>query len=218
MDGNPPWGGQGTPTPPSGAQPPVPTDTGPPPPPPWPPQPGTKQQHRGLLVPIGVGVAVLLAAAALAVALVNGNGKASPAPGPTQSANPGPSEVLVDDADRSLCLAIAPLMIESQDTRKTFQAVGPQNSPERKFSIPKFERDTNDWARRIQQVLNDNAEPPRYLTRVLQRYIDDMTIYVVTLSPVRDSSSYETPIYDLTIMDFSGIMGRCLDVDAPWWN
>ncbi|MGH3675795.1 MAG: hypothetical protein ACRDU5_08685 [Mycobacterium sp.] len=161
---------------------------------------------------------VVLAASALVVALMNGGSEGSTAPSPTPVSNPEPAQGLVDDADHALCVAIGPLMIESQDTRKSFQAVGPQNSPERKAAIPKFESDTNDWARRIQEVLNDNADPPRYLTRVLQRYIDDMTIYVVTLSPVRDSSTYETPIYDLTIMDFAGIMGRCLDVNAPWWN
>lgn len=218
MDGNPPWGGQGTPAPPSGALPPMPTNAGPSLPPPWPPQPGNHQQRRGLLVPIGVSVAVLLAATALVVALVNGNGKASPAPGPTQSASPEPAGVLVDDADRDLCLAIGPLMRESEGTRNAFQRVGAQNTPERKAAIPKLISDTSDWARRTQAVLNEHAEPPRFLTRLLQRYIDDTMLYVVNLAPDRDSSKYETPIYDLSIMDYGGPLGRCADLDAGWWN
>ena len=187
------------------------------PPPSWSIQPQPQRQRRGVLLPLAVGVAVLLSAAALVVSLVKGGGE-SPSGASTQTGSPDRPEVLVEDADRALCTAICPLMVESQDSRKSFQAIGPQNSPERKAAIPKFERVTNEWAQRMQQVINDEASPPRYLTRVVQRYVDDMTTYVVSLSPDRDSSSYETPIYDLTIMDFSGIMGRCLDVGAPWWN
>ncbi|MGH3677807.1 MAG: hypothetical protein ACRDU5_19150, partial [Mycobacterium sp.] len=87
----------------------------------------------------------------------------------------------------------------------------------RKAAIPKFVSDTNDWAQRIQEVLNENANPPRYLTRVLQGYIDDTTMFLVTLAPDRDASKYETPIYDLSIMDYAGILGRCADLDAGWW-
>jgi len=170
-----------------------------------------------MLVPIGVGLAVVLSAAALVVALLRG-GQESARPMAAPQENMELPEMLVDGPDRELCLAIGPLMVESQDTRKTFQAVGPKNSPERRAAIPRFKSDVDDWAQRMQQTINQHEEPPRYLTRIIQRYIDDMTIYVVTLSPEREASSYETPIYDLTIIDFSGIMGRCFDVGAPWWR
>lgn len=215
MDGNSPWGGFAAA--PGGGQSPIPMNPGPPPPSAWPMPPGRTGQRRGFLLPLGVGVAILLAAAALVVALVKGGSEASSSPGPTQDAEPERAQVLLNDADRELCLAIGPLMRETQETRNTFQAVGLQNSPERLAAIPRFVESMNDWAQRIQKVLNDHAEPPRYLTRVLQRYIDDTEIYVVTLAPDRDSSKYETPIYDLTIMDFSGLIGRCGDLDAGWW-
>ena len=141
----------------------------------------------GLLVPIGVGVAVLLAAAALVVALVNGNGKASPAPGPTQSASPEPAEVLVDDADRDLCLAIGPLMNESQDTRNAFQRFGPPESPENEKLRSRSLLAIRATGRvEHKHVLNEHSEPPRFLTRTFQRYIDDTMLYVVSLAPDRD--------------------------------
>lgn len=218
MDGNPPWGGQGTPTPPSGALPPMPTNAGPSLPPPWPPQPGNHQQRRGLLVPIGVCVAVLLAATALVVALVNGNGKASPAPGPTQSASPEPAEVLVDDADRDLCEAIAPLMKESLNSSNTLTDSGPPDSPEYRAAIPKFVTDTKNWAVRTQQVLNDHSAPSRYVTRTLQRYIDDMMYFVEIVAPGRDRGSYEfeKQTWDLGIVDYQALRGRCIDVGSEW--
>ena len=189
MDGNPRWGGQGAPTPPSGAQPPVPTNAGPQPPPPWLPQPGNNQQRRGLLVPIGVGVAVLLAAAALVVALI-GVGRESGTPPPTPEPTTDSAHLLDDDADRSLCVAIGPLMRKSEDTRNAFQRTGAPGSPERNAAIPKFVSDTHDWANRVQEVLNDHAKPPRYLIRTLQRYVDDALLYAENISPDRTPSKY----------------------------
>ena len=40
-----------------------------------------------------------------------------------------------------------------------------------------------DWANRIQRLLNEHAEPPRYLTRTLQRYIDGMLLYSENMYP-----------------------------------
>lgn len=218
MDGNSPWGGQGPSTPPSGAQPPLPTNVGAPPHPPWPPQPGGAPQRRGLLVPIGVGVAILLAAVALVVALVKGSTNAPPASTPTQAANSKPAEVFVDDADRALCLAMGPLMSENNDARKAFLESGQQNTPERKAAIPKFVSDAYEWAHRAQEVLNQHSDPPRFLTRNFQQYIDYDLLFAEGLSPDRDSSVYENQIYELGTMQLSGLIGRCSEVDAPWWN
>jgi hypothetical protein len=186
------------------------------PPPPWPQQPVAKQPRRGFLVPIGVALAVLLSAAALVVALMKGSGDTSSAPTSVRTATE--AQGFDDDADRNLCFAVGPLMKESEDLRNGLINSGPQNSPERKAAIPKFQNDTYDWQHRIQQVLNDNHDPDRYLTRVLQRYVDDSVNYAEILATNRDSSKYEIPLYDLGVMDYSGVLGRCFDLDAPWWK
>ena len=38
--------------------------------------------------------------------------------------------------------------------------------------MPRFKNDTLDWADGMEDVLNEHSEPPRYLTRTLQEYID----------------------------------------------
>lgn len=194
---------------------PIPTNAGSPPPP-WPPQPIGKPPRRGLLVPIGVATAVLLSAAALVVALVNGSGDASPAPVQTQTAQP--PEVFVDDADRALCQAMGPLMSESADRNNALQDLTKQNTPERKAAIPKFVSETYDWADKAQDMLNNHPDPPRFLTRNFQRYIDDSLLFAEGLSPDRDSSVYENQIYENIIKDLAGLIGRCTEVDVRWWN
>lgn len=219
MDGNSPWGGQAPPPPPSGAQPQVPQNFGPPQPSSWQPPSGGQAARRGLLVPIGVGLAVLLSVAALVVALLkSGGNEPSPRPQPTSSADAESGEMLVDDADRSLCLAIGALMKESEDLKNNYLNTGPQNSADRKAAIPSFVADMQDWATRTQGVLNDHADPNRHLTRILERYIDDSVVYAHNLAPDRDSSKYENPIYDLGVMDYAGVLGRCAALNAGWWN
>lgn len=217
MDGNSPWAGQGAPHPPSGAQPQVPPNFGPPQPPPWQP-PAAVKSRRSIWVPIGVGLAVLLSAAALVVSLVRGNGDSTTGPNEPQATAPRPIEVFNDAADRKLCEAMGPLMRESSDSRNALTRSGAPNTPERKAAIPQFVTDTYDWSRRAQEVANENSEPATFLSRNFQRYIDDAIMYAEALSPDRDSSVYENQLYDFGVMDLSGLIGRCSEVDVPWWK
>ena len=67
-------------------------------------------------------------------------------------------------------------------------------------------------------MLNKRSEPPRFLTRNFQRYIDDSLLFAEGLSPDRDSSAYENQIYENIIKDLAGLIGRCTEVDVRWWN
>jgi hypothetical protein len=188
------------------------------PPPPWPQQPVAKQPRRGVLVPIGVALAVLLSAAALVVSLMKGSGDTSSAPTQTPTAKPDAPQVFVDDADRGLCQAMGALMNENIDAGNALQDTTQQNSPERKAAIPKFVTDTYDWARRAQDMLNQHSEPPRYLVRNYQRYIDDSLLFAEQLSPDRDASVYENQIYEEGSKDLAGLIGRCTEVGVKWWK
>lgn len=219
MDGNSPWGGQNPPSPPSSAQPPqIQQSFGPPQPPPW-QQPVAGRPRRRLWLPVGVGLAVLLSSAALVVSLVKGDGASSSSRiPPTAQTKAVPIQVFSDDADRELCRAMGPLMNESNADGNAFQNSGEQNTPERKAAIPKYIDETYDWAGRAQAILNQHSDPPRFLVRNFQRYIDDVLLYAEGLAPDRDSSAYETQIYELSIKDLAGLIGRCSEVNAPWWN
>ena len=156
-------------------------------------------------------VAVLLAAAALVVSLVKKpevQTPAQPAPAPTTSA----PEIFVDDLDRSLCQAIAPLMKESDERARAF-ATFANNSPEQKAALPQYRTFTEDWAKRLQTVLNDDAGPPRYLTRVLQRFVDDTLLYA-GVDSVGDEIGLNT--WKMSLSDYGGPLGRCRALGVTW--
>ncbi len=75
-------------------------------------------------------------------------------------------------------------MKESDEKNCVFTDAGPPGSPERSAAIPKFKTDTLDWATRMQKLLNDHADPPRYLTRTLQKYIDGMLLYSENITQI----------------------------------
>ncbi len=135
-----------------------------------------------------------------------------------QTATPEQTQVFVDDPDRQLCQAMGALMNEQLDSRKAFIDSGQQNTPERKAAIPKFVSGTYDWAQRAQDVLNQHSDPPRFLTRNYQRFIDDALLYAEQLAPDRDSSIYENQLYEFGTIDLAGLIGRCSEVDVNWWK
>lgn len=169
-------------------------------------------------MPLGVGAAVFLSAAALVVSLVRGTGSDSPT-APSATVKQEDSQLFTDGDDREFCDAMGPLMRESSDSRNSLQRSGAPNTPERKGAIPQFVKDSYDWGRRAQELLNEYSDPPRFLTRNFQKYIDDTVLFAEGLSPTRDSSIYESQLYEFGVMDLAGLIGRCSEVDAnPWWQ
>lgn len=142
--------------------------------PPVPPPP-----RRSSRFPLWLAVvAVLLSTAALIVAVLGLTRE------PEQKVEPPATSVATTDSnDRALCEAIAPLIKESSGNKNDFVELGEPGSPERNAGIPNFVEITQDWVSRAQEVLDAHAEPPRYLTRTLQRYVDDMRLFVDGLRP-----------------------------------
>jgi hypothetical protein len=184
-------------------------------PPPWPTQPAAKQPRRAFLVPIGVALAVLLSAAALVVSLRNGTGDTSSTPR-TQTAKTEPQQLFNDDADKPLCEAVGPLMKESNDVTNAFIATGAPGSPERSAAIPKFKADTLDLANRIEKVINEHADPPRYLTRTLQSYVDGMLLYSENMYPDRGADPFDKATYDSSVVAYGGPLATCYKLGVRW--
>ncbi|MFZ0833722.1 MAG: hypothetical protein WAM92_11680, partial [Mycobacterium sp.] len=110
-------------------------------------------------------VAVLLAGAALVVSLVRKpDVQTSSQQTPMPTATVPAQQLFNADADRSLCEAIAPLMKENEDRGREFTALQ-AGSPEQGAAISGYRSFVEDWARRVQDVLNKHIEPERYLTR-----------------------------------------------------
>jgi hypothetical protein len=166
----------------------------------------------------GVGLAVVFSVAALIVSLMRGGGDASPGPAEPNSANTEPLVVFADDADRELCKSMGSTMNEQIDAMNTLQDSTQQNTPERKAAIPAFVNGTYEWARKAQDVLNQHSDPPRFLTTIYQRYIHDTLLFAEQLAPDRDASAYENQLYEQTLKDLAGLIGRCSEVDVRWWK
>jgi len=172
--------------------------------------PSPTRQRR--VLGTGVVLAILLAVAALIVAILALTREPPPAASP--AAPPSQQGPATAD-DRKLCEAIAPLMKENDDRSNAFLGTGQPGSPEQDAALPKFVTDTQDWARQTQQVLDANANPPRLLTRTLQRYIDDMQLFVASVRP-GPGTKYDEAAWTDSIVAYGGPLATCQALGVQW--
>lgn len=184
--------------------------------PPAGPSPTTaRAPNKSGLLASGIALAALLAIAALALSIIAVVRGPEPSP-PEEAPQAEPQEIFVEDADKALCKVIGPLMREESDRANAFLATGDPNSPGRKAAIPRFKAETLDWADRIQSILNEHADPPRYLTRTLQQYIDGMLLYSENMYPEKEPDAYDTTTYDSAAVAYGGPLGTCNKVGIRW--
>ena len=173
--------------------------------PPWAPR------RRRVLMGAGVVLAIVLSSAALVLALMSMDRQSTPA----ASSPSSPSQQVSGDADRALCLAIAPLMKENDDRSNAFLASGQPGSPEQTAALPKFVTDSQDWAVRTQAVLDANANPPRWITRTLQRYIDDVQLFAASVRP-GPGTKYDEAAWTDGIVAYGGPLAACQALGVQW--
>jgi hypothetical protein len=162
-------------------------------------------------------VAVVVAVAALVVALVRG-GASTPNTPIARSETPSTPTAGADTtaADKSLCEAIAPLMAESTDIGKKFVNLGYSGTPERDNGIPQFRAEIEDWAKRIQPIVEADPGPPRFLTRTLHRYIDDTRLYAANIRPGPETE-YDRAAWADRVVAYGGAFAECPKVGVQWW-
>jgi hypothetical protein len=168
----------------------------------------SRERRRPSPKAVGLVVATVLALAALVIALAWPDSKPAPTAGP---ASPQSTTAV----DKSLCQAIGPLMKENDDRSNAFLASGQPGTPQRDAALPKFVSDTQDWARRTQQVLDANANPPRFTTRALQRYIDDMQLFVASVRP-GPGTQYDEAAWTDSIVAYGGPLTACQQLGIGW--
>lgn len=166
------------------------------------------QRRRPSWMAVGVAAAMVLALAALIVALMSPDSQ----PAPTAGAS---SPQATAGADKSLCQAIGPLMKENDDRSNAFLATGQPGSPQRDAALGKFVSDTQDWARRTQQVLDAHATPSRFTTRALQRYVDDMQLFVSSVRP-GPGTQYDEAAWTDSIVAYGGPLAACQQLGVGW--
>lgn len=181
--------------------------------PPVPPAP-----RRGAGFPLWLAVvAVLLSTAALIVAMISAVKEPLPTPSASASQTSTARPADVEAVDRDLCEEIAPLIKESSRNKNNFSGLGAPGSPERNAGITDFVERTQDWASRAQQVLDAHTDPPRYLTRSLQRYIDDMRLFVDGLRPGPGHDS-DQAVWTDSIAALNGPVMVCSQLGVELWQ
>jgi hypothetical protein len=174
--------------------------------------PPAPRRRNGLLT-VGVIVAILLATAAVVVGVV-GLARPTPAPvaaAPTSASSPGDTTA----ADRALCTAIAPLMAEHDQFSNTYVRLGDAGTPTRDAATPQFISDTEDWIGRIQPVLDQNPDVDPFFRRSLQRFIDDLHLVVVDLTP-GPLTSYAKSLFSDSVGAYSGPLHLCDGLGVKW--
>jgi hypothetical protein len=172
---------------------------------------------RGVLTAIGVVLAVVLSAAALIVALVRGGASPTPGTPSAQSATPSTSTAGTDTtaADKALCDAIAPLMTESNKEANDWASSGEQGTPGSDAGLPKFVADTKDWVRRAQAVVDEHPDIDPFFRRALQRYVDDLSLYVINVRP-GPKQIYDSAAWADSLVAYGGSKSICRDLGISW--
>ncbi|MBY0288466.1 MAG: hypothetical protein K2X52_15160 [Mycobacteriaceae bacterium] len=187
--------------------------------PPPPPPPVRVGRRRGpVALWILAGVAAIASIAALVLSVIAVVGKPSDArPAPSTSAAPASAAPILfdDDADRPLCEALPDLMRERNEADRVYQAL-PVGSAERSSAMPAYKSDVQVWAGQVQDVLAEHATPDRYLTRTLQRYIDDMLLYAQNIYPNRPADQFDEETWNAGVVDYGGALGRCNQLGIRW--
>ncbi|WP_441964609.1 hypothetical protein [Mycolicibacterium houstonense] len=160
-------------------------------------------------------MAALASVAALALGVIAVS-KQPQAQQPPAQQTPAAAPILFDEqADRALCEALPDLMRERNAADTAFQALPPAGSAQRNAAIPQYKNDVQDWAQRTQDVLAAHSAPDRYLTRTLQRYIDDKLLYAQNIYPNK-TDPFDEATWNAGVVDYGGALGRCNQLGIGW--
>lgn len=208
-------GGPGTPHEPSGPQLPGGFQA---PPGQWPYGPPPAQRSKGTA--FAIAVTALLAVAALVVSIVDlsrpriTSASALSSSSTTGAPTSAPSDTAAEN--RALCSAIAPLMAEDNRVAKALSDQAPSSSPGWKTALPKFVSDTKDWLGRIQPVIDSHPNVDPYLSRSLNRFVDDQRYLVGDLKGGGPWAPYDQTVWNDSLGAVTGPLNVCWDLGVKW--
>jgi hypothetical protein len=179
---------------------------------PWPQHPVPRPLAKGGgLIKAGVAAALAMATAALVVggiALTRDSGT-------TAESSSGIATVESSAADKALCEAVAPAMVDSEKITNTFIRLGAPGSPERDSALPKFVGDTKEWVKTAQNAIDSHPDAGGYLRRSLQQYIDDYQTLVLSMKPGQ-LQPYQEQLYQATNATYDGPVAICENLGVKW--
>jgi hypothetical protein len=168
------------------------------------------------LVAAGVVLAIALGSAALIVSLLHVGGSSTQSTA-TVSSSPATSSASGDttEVDRALCQAIGPLLRESAEDGKAFVSLGHTGTPERDAGVPDYRKKVDDWVDRMQPILDKYANPPRYLTRTTQGFIDFTHSYADNIGP-GVATDPDTAAWNNRSVAYGGPLSVCNGLGVTW--
>ncbi|WP_421840844.1 hypothetical protein [Mycobacterium sp.] len=160
---------------------------------------------------------IVIGVAALAVGIIALATRPAPAPTAVSVPSTSTGAIAGDDAraaDRALCMAIVPLMAESDRISTAWTDAGKPGTPARDAATPKFISETVNWIGRAQPVLDQYPDVDPFFRRSLQRFIDDRHLLVdLTPGPLR---SYAKSLYEDSMGAYSGPLHICYVLGVKW--
>jgi len=166
-------------------------------------------------------VATVIAVAALVVGVIGlfrptaGSAPASAPAASSTSAGAPTSSADTSAADRALCNAIAPLMTDYDRASNDWTGSGPPGTPTRDAALPKYRSDTEDWAGRIQVVLDAHQDAGAFFRRTLQRFIDDRVLLVHNIRQ-GPSQPYDDEAWADSMTAYGGPLYVCGKLGINW--
>jgi hypothetical protein len=106
-------------------------------------------------------------------------------------------------------------MHESNETGKAFVNLGHSGTPPRDAGIPDYEASVLDWAKRIQPILDGQADADPFLRRTLQRMVDDIRIYATSIRPGPETDADAAAWNDATVA-YGGPYDVCHRLGVQW--
>ena len=196
MTGSSPYPpGFGAPTPGSGPPPP-PGGSGYVPPPANFGQGTAPASERTGLLASGVALAVLLGVAALVLSIINtvrGPATQPPPQIPKHSRKSSSSTMPIRRYARTSDLSCEKKPIGRMPSRILENRIRPHVGQPSRNSRLRLRAGQS----RCKALLNEHANPPRYLTRTVQQYIDGMLLYSENLHDDRGPDPFDKPTYDV---------------------
>jgi hypothetical protein len=106
-------------------------------------------------------------------------------------------------------------MAEGDQTTNAWLATGVPGTPARDAALPKYRSDTEDWARRTQDVLDAHPDVDAFFKRTLQRFIDDQILLVRNMQP-GPSKPPDDEAYADGMTAYEGPVSVCAALAIKW--
>ncbi len=105
----------------------------------------------------------------------------------------------------------------SEDVARTnaFIDSGDPGTPARDAAQPKFRSETEDWAGRIQPLLDEHQDVDPFFRRTLQRFIDDRILLVRNMRP-GPAKDYDNEIWADSLSAGGGPLSICYELGLKW--